>query len=90
MARIFNFQSFNHALAFTQRLGKIAIEKVHYLILLVESIKVTVIWWITGIRELHQKGFRMAIKTNSIFKNTEEYSLIKDQSLRSEYLDLTL
>ena len=64
LERTFRFKNFAEALAFTNRVGKVAEEEGHHPAILTEWGKVTVTWWTHKIRGLHRNDFIMAAKTN--------------------------
>lgn len=67
LERVFKFDDFAEALAFTNRVGEIAEAKGHHPALLTEWGKVTVSWWTHKIRGLHRNDFIMAAKTNQLY-----------------------
>jgi 4a-hydroxytetrahydrobiopterin dehydratase len=69
LKRIFEFENFAQALAFTNRVGEIAEQEDHHPALLMEWGKVTVAWWTHKIKGLHQNDFIMAAKTDRLFAN---------------------
>ena len=64
LRRVFAFDDFAQALAFTNMLGGIAEEQGHHPALLTEWGRVTVSWWTHKIRGLHRNDFIMAAKTD--------------------------
>jgi 4a-hydroxytetrahydrobiopterin dehydratase len=64
LERAFKFKNFAEALAFTNRVGKIAEEQGHHPAIMTEWGKVTVTWWTHKIKGLHQNDFIMAAKTD--------------------------
>lgn len=63
----FKFKSFAQALAFTNRVGKLAEVEGHHPDILTQWGKVTV-WWSTHkIKNLHRNDFIMAARTDEIF-----------------------
>ncbi len=67
LERAFEFKSFAEALAFTNRVGKIAEDEGHHPAILTEWGKVTVTWWTHKIKGLHQNDFIMAAKTDRAY-----------------------
>jgi|ERR1043166_5528040 4a-hydroxytetrahydrobiopterin dehydratase len=67
LERVFQFQNFAGALAFTNKVGAIAEEEGHHPAILTEWGRVTVTWWTHKIRGLHQNDFIMAAKTNPLY-----------------------
>jgi 4a-hydroxytetrahydrobiopterin dehydratase len=66
LERIFRFQDFKTALAFTLRVGELAEFEGHHPALLTEWGKVTVMWWTHAIGGLHRNDFVMAAKTDQL------------------------
>ena len=66
LRRVFRFDNFADALAFTQRLGELAEAEAHHPAILTEWGRVTVSWWTHKIRGLHRNDFIMAAKTNQL------------------------
>jgi len=66
LRRVFAFDDFAQALAFTNMLGGIAEEQGHHPALLTEWGRVTVSWWTHKIRGLHRNDFIMAAKTDRL------------------------
>jgi 4a-hydroxytetrahydrobiopterin dehydratase len=67
LERSFKFKDFAEALAFTNKVGKIAEEQGHHPYILTEWGKVTVTWWTHAIKGLHKNDFIMAAKTNELY-----------------------
>ena len=67
LERIFLFNNFLEAIAFTNGIGVLADKEAHHPALLTEWGKVTVTWWTHKIRGLHQSDFIMAAKTDKYF-----------------------
>lgn len=67
LERVFKFDDFAGALAFTLRVGEAAEEEGHHPALLTEWGRVTVSWWTHKIRGLHRNDFIMAAKTDHLF-----------------------
>jgi 4a-hydroxytetrahydrobiopterin dehydratase len=66
LERVFRFDDFAQALAFTNKVGELAESEGHHPALLTEWGKVTVTWWTHKIRGLHRNDFIMAAKTDGI------------------------
>lgn len=71
LQRVFQFDNFVHALAFTNKIGEIAEEEGHHPALLTEWGRVTVEWWTHKIGGLHRNDFIMAAKSDQIFASAE-------------------
>jgi 4a-hydroxytetrahydrobiopterin dehydratase len=67
LVRVFEFDDFAAALAFTNRVGEIAEAEGHHPALLTEWGRTTVSWWTHKIRGLHRNDFVMAAKTDSLY-----------------------
>ena len=67
LERLFRFDGFAEALAFTNRVGDLAEEEGHHPALLTEWGRVTVTWWTHKIRGLHRNDFIMAAKTDALY-----------------------
>jgi len=67
LQRVFAFDNFATALAFTDEVGRIAEEEGHHPALLTEWGRVTVGWWTHKIRGLHRNDFVMAAKTDELY-----------------------
>lgn len=63
--RVFRFQNFAQALAFTNTVGELAEQAEHHPAILTEWGKVTVRWWTHAIRGLHMNDFIMAARVDS-------------------------
>ncbi len=72
LGRVFRFDDFVHALAFTNKIGELAEEEGHHPALLTEWGKVTVTWWTHKISGLHRNDFIMAAKTDQAYASAEE------------------
>ena len=68
LLKVYEFENFVDALAFTNKVGDIAEEVGHHPALLTEWGKVTVRWWSHKIKGLHRNDFVMAAKTDAILK----------------------
>ena len=66
LRRVFPFDDFASALAFTNRVGEIAEDEGHHPALLTEWGRVTVSWWTHKIKGLHRNDFVMAAKTDAL------------------------
>ena len=67
LERIFRFDDFGSALAFTNRVGEIAEAQGHHPALLTEWGRVTVTWWTHKIKGLHRNDFIMAAKSDDLY-----------------------
>lgn len=67
LERLFQFDGFAPALAFTNRVGDLAEEEGHHPAILTEWGRVTVTWWTHKIRGLHRNDFIMAAKTDALY-----------------------
>lgn len=68
LVRTFKFGDFVDALAFTNKVGKIAEAENHHPEIVTEWGKVTVTWWTHKIKGLHLNDFIMAAKTDDLSK----------------------
>ena len=66
LERIYNFDNFVDALAFTNRVGALAESEGHHPSLLTEWGRVTVTWWSHKIKGLHRNDFIMAAKSDQL------------------------
>lgn len=66
LERVFRFDDFASALAFTNAVGEIAETEGHHPALLTEWGRVTVTWWSHKIRGLHRNDFIMAARTDKL------------------------
>ena len=66
LRRVFPFDDFASALAFTNRVGEIAEDEGHHPALLTEWGRVAVSWWTHKIKGLHRNDFVMAAKTDAL------------------------
>ena len=69
LRRVFSFDDFARALAFTNKVGEIAEEEGHHPALLTEWGRTTVTWWTHKIDGLHRNDFIMAAKTDELFRS---------------------
>jgi 4a-hydroxytetrahydrobiopterin dehydratase len=67
LRRVFRFDDFAQALAFTNAVGRVAEEEGHHPALLTEWGRTTVTWWTHKIKGLHRNDFVMAAKTDELF-----------------------
>ena len=67
LQRLYSFENFDRALAFTNEVGALAEEQGHHPALLTEWGKVTVNWWSHKIKGLHKNDFIMAAKTDQLY-----------------------
>ena len=68
LSRVFRFDDFANALAFTNALGELAEEEDHHPALLTAWGRVTVTWWTHKIRGLHRNDFVMAAKADDLYR----------------------
>jgi 4a-hydroxytetrahydrobiopterin dehydratase len=73
LERSYRFKDFVQALAFTNKVGKLAEEEGHHPAILTEYGKVTVSWWTHAIRGLHRNDFIMAAKTDQLAAEFETH-----------------
>ena len=67
LRRVFAFDDFAEALAFTDAVGAAAEAEGHHPALLTEWGRTTVTWWTHKIRGLHRNDFVMAAKTDQLY-----------------------
>jgi 4a-hydroxytetrahydrobiopterin dehydratase len=67
LERVFTFQSFAEALAFTDAVGALAEAEGHHPAILTEWGRVTVTWWTHAIKGLHRNDFIMAARTDELY-----------------------
>lgn len=67
LERQYKFKNFAEALAFTNRVGKIAEEQDHHPIIKTEWGKVKVTWWTHAIKGLHKNDFIMAARSDDLY-----------------------
>ena len=67
LRRVFAFDDFTQALAFTDTVGAAAEAEGHHPALLTEWGRTTVTWWTHKIRGLHRNDFVMAAKTDQLY-----------------------
>lgn len=66
LERVFRFNNFVDALAFTNQVGDLAEKAGHHPALLTEWGQTTVTWWSHKIKGLHRNDFIMAAKTDQL------------------------
>jgi 4a-hydroxytetrahydrobiopterin dehydratase len=66
LRRVFAFEGFAPALAFTNKVGELAEAEGHHPALLTEWGRTTVTWWTHKIKGLHRNDFVMAAKTDQL------------------------
>ena len=66
LRRVFRFDDFAQALAFTNAVGEIAEHEGHHPALLTEWGRTTVTWWTHKIKGVHRNDFVMAAKTDQL------------------------
>jgi 4a-hydroxytetrahydrobiopterin dehydratase len=66
LRRVFAFDDFASALAFTSEVGELAEREGHHPALLTEWGRTTVSWWTHKIKGLHHNDFVMAAKTDEL------------------------
>jgi 4a-hydroxytetrahydrobiopterin dehydratase len=71
LRRVFSFDDFASALAFTDSVGVLAEEEGHHPALLTEWGRVTVSWWTHKIKGLHRNDFIMAAKTDELSRREQ-------------------
>jgi 4a-hydroxytetrahydrobiopterin dehydratase len=67
LRRVFTFDDFAQALAFTDEVGELAEREAHHPALLTEWGRTTVTWWTHKIRGLHRNDLIMAAKTDELY-----------------------
>jgi len=68
LRRVFRFDDFAEALAFTNALGEVAEAEGHHPALLTEWGRTTVTWWTHKIKGLHRNDFIMAAKADELYR----------------------
>lgn len=71
LRRVYSFDNFVAALAFTNKVGELAEQQDHHPALLTEWGRTTVTWWTHKIKGLHINDFIMAAKSDELFKNCQ-------------------
>ena len=69
LRRVFSFDDFAQALAFTDAVGGVAEAQGHHPALLTEWGRTTVSWWTHKIKGLHRNDFIMAAKTDELYQS---------------------
>jgi 4a-hydroxytetrahydrobiopterin dehydratase len=69
LRRVFPFEDFAQALAFTDAVGAVAEAQGHHPALLTEWGRTTVSWWTHKIKGLHRNDFIMAAKTDELYQS---------------------
>jgi len=67
LLRVFTFEDFVSAMAFSVKVGMIAEKADHHPAVLVEWGKVTVSWWSHSLGGLSEKDFEMAGRTSGLY-----------------------
>ena len=68
LQRVFAFNDFASALAFTNNVGALAESAGHHPALLTEWGRVTVTWWTHSAGGLDNKDYEMAAETNNLYR----------------------
>ncbi|MCW8797128.1 MAG: 4a-hydroxytetrahydrobiopterin dehydratase [Chlorobium sp.] len=68
LVRLFTFEDFVSAMAFSVKVGMIAEKADHHPAVLVEWGKVTVTWWSHSLGGLSEKDFEMAGRTSGLYE----------------------
>jgi 4a-hydroxytetrahydrobiopterin dehydratase len=68
LRRVFAFDDFAQALAFTQRVGELAEQEGHHPAVMTEWGRTTVSWWTHKIKGLHSNDLIMAAKTDGLYR----------------------
>ncbi|HEY3182795.1 MAG TPA: 4a-hydroxytetrahydrobiopterin dehydratase [Gaiellaceae bacterium] len=68
LRRVFTFDDFAQALAFTDEVGELAEREGHHPALLTEWGRTTVTWWTHKIKGLHRNDLIMAAKTDALYE----------------------
>lgn len=66
LQRVFAFQNFNRAMAFSNQVAELAEAAGHHPAILTEWGKVTVTWWTHKINGLHRNDFILAARTDEL------------------------
>ncbi len=66
LQRVFAFQNFNRAMAFSNQVAELAEASGHHPAILTEWGKVTVTWWTHKINGLHRNDFILAARTDEL------------------------
>lgn len=67
LRRDYRFDAYEKSLAFTQKIGELAIAEDHHPSILTQYGKVTVTWWTHAIHGLHRNDYIMAAKSDALF-----------------------
>lgn len=67
LQRVFTFNTFAEALAFTDAVGRLAQAEEHFPAIVTEWGKVRVSWWTRPLNGLHRNDFIMAAKTDALY-----------------------
>jgi len=67
LERMYSFENYDAALAFTNKVAHLAEQEGHHPALLLEWGKVTVTWWSHKIKGLHRNDFICAAKTDQLY-----------------------
>ena len=68
LQRTYTFDTFAEALAFTDKVGRLAHAEEHFPTIVTEWGKVRVSWWTRPINGLHRNDFIMALKTDRLYQ----------------------
>ena len=68
LERVYSFSNFVDAMAFSQKVARLAEQEDHHPALLTEWGKVTVTWWTHIIKGLHQNDLICAAKTDLLYR----------------------
>lgn len=71
LQRVFAFQNFNRAMAFSNQVAELAEAAGHHPAILTEWGKVTVTWWTHKINGLHRNDFILAARTDELLATDE-------------------
>ncbi len=71
LQRVFGFQNFNRAMAFSNQVAELAEAAGHHPAILTEWGKVTVTWWTHKINGLHRNDFILAARTDELLATKE-------------------
>lgn len=67
VTRLYTFDNFVQALAFTNRVGELAESEGHHPEIITEWGKVQITWWTHKIKGLHKNDLIMAAKTDTLY-----------------------
>jgi 4a-hydroxytetrahydrobiopterin dehydratase len=68
LRRTYSFKDYESSLAFTQKIGELAMAEDHHPSILTTWGKVTVTWWTHAIHNLHRNDYIMAARSDEIYK----------------------